>query len=71
MTGMVWPVDQFWQMESAIRLQFVTIETKRSLGRVNFRKGAWEKIGQQLTGTFQVTIPERIAGRILAPVPFF
>ena len=37
---------QFWQMESAIRLQFVTIETKRSLQRVNFRKGAWEKIGQ-------------------------
>ena len=37
---------QFWQMESAIRLQFVTIEKKKSLGRVNFRKAAWEKIGQ-------------------------
>ena len=45
MTGMVRPVSSD-KWKDAIRLQFVTLETKRSLGRVNFRKGAWEKIGQ-------------------------
>ena len=42
-TGIVWPVSyDKWKAP----LQFVTIEKKKSLGRVNFRKGVWEKIGQ-------------------------
>ena len=42
-TGIVWPVSSDkWKAP----LQFVTIEKKKSLGRVNFRTGVWEKIGQ-------------------------
>jgi len=49
----------------------------RNWPEVTLAKTSWavtrdrEKIGQQLTGTSPVTIPETIVGNISAPVPFF
>jgi len=65
--------------DSLCHRQFATLETRRKLGRINFRKDSWDRykgqgrggggIGQQLTGTSPVTIPQTI-GHISAPIPF-
>ena len=53
----------------------ITLVTRRKQGRVNFRKDFWDcpwgqGNSQWLTGALPVTIPESIAGHILALVPF-
>ena len=57
----------------------VTLEMKRKLGRVNFRKDFWDcylehdqqgiKVDQQLTSASSVTIPEILAKSNLAQFP--
>ena len=59
-----------------VGFQRQTLETRRELGRVNFRKDFWhfwekEKIDQWLTGASPITIPETEAGHISAPVSFY
>ena len=58
-----------------MRWGFTTLETWGKLARVNVCHGFWEcyqrqgKIDQKLTGASPVTIAEKVAGHVSAPVP--